>query len=294
MKRLKKKHQQSATLAIIGAKGNMGRLLASIFSPLFSVIKIDRESTSSDWRKTWKANIIWLSVPRSSIESLLVEKKFKKEQLVVDVCSLKRGLGAVVARTGATHLSLHPLHGTKVPFIGQRWALIQTLSRGEKHPRGKMLLNFLKEKGISFLPACSEGKHDFMMGITLSIPEMLTIVLEKIIEKYAEDSNRPVPTQEELMQWAVPASNAIFGSYLHLINSTPEWLRNEIVRETPGSLLLSLHQACEEVGGMSLGNVGKKIKAQSKLVRTISLCERDRARDWINAWFVDSTKTLFK
>ncbi|MDD5050425.1 MAG: prephenate dehydrogenase/arogenate dehydrogenase family protein [Candidatus Pacebacteria bacterium] len=282
------------TQAIIGARGSMGQFLVDTLSPVSKIMKVNRDSSKADWNKAWKADVIWLSVPRSSLDEMLSGKKFTKKQLLIDLCSLKRGLGKVIEKTGAIHLSLHPLHGAKVPLIGQRWAIIETSSHGEKNPHAKVLIDFFKKQGVAFLSASSEDQHDFMMGITLSIPEVLTIILEKVIGNYAKDAGKSSPTQEELMRWAVPASNAIFGAYAHTINSTPEWLRNEIIREAPHDLLQSVKEACKEIENISLESVEESIATQAKKITQIAPAERDRIRRWINQWFVDSTKTFFK
>jgi len=133
-----------------------------------------------------------------------------------------------------------------------------------------------------------------MMGLTLSVPEIITVILDEIIKKYAEGSGKQVPTQEELMRWAVPASNSIFAAYIHTINSTPEWLRDEIVSEVPNNLLAHVQSACREISEASISEVQKRMHTQCESIEKINPAERDRIRRWINQWFVDSTKTFFK
>ncbi|MBI2623516.1 MAG: prephenate dehydrogenase/arogenate dehydrogenase family protein [Candidatus Liptonbacteria bacterium] len=289
-----KKAQSKFTQAVIGAKGNMGRFLAQHLVALAPVIEIDADSSAAAWRKAWKADVIWLSIPREAIDSTFRGKKLNKNQLVVDICSVKSDVGRIIGESGATHLSLHPLHGPKVPLIGQRWAVIQTSSHGEQHPLGRVTLDFFRKQGVAFLPPVPHDQHDFMMGVTLSIPEVLTVVLDRVIGSYAKRSGKPVPSQEELMRWAVPASNAIFGAYVHIVNSTPEWLRYEIVKQAPHDVLGAIRDACRGIEELSLGDVEKEVAEQAQSVHQISPAEQDRIRRWINQWFVDSTKTFFK
>ena len=289
-----KKAKSKFTQAVIGAKGSMGRFLAQHLASLAPVIEIDMDSGAAAWGKAWKADVVWLSIPREAIGSILRGKKLNKNQLVVDICSVKKDVGEIIRKSGAAHLSLHPLHGPKVPLVGQRWAVVQTFSHGEQHPLGRATLDFFKKQGVAFLPPVPQDQHDFMMGVTLSIPEVLTVILNRIIGNYAKRSGKPVPSQEELMRWAVPASNAIFGAYVHIVNSTPEWLRYEIVKQAPHDILGAIRDACREIEKLSLDDVEKEITKQAQCVHQIAPAERDRIRRWINQWFVDSTKTFFK
>jgi hypothetical protein len=282
------------TIAVIGARGNMGWFLVQTLAPLGSIVEVDVASRKDLWRKAWKADMIWLSIPREAVDRVLKGKKLSRRQLVIDICTVKRGVEKVVAQTGATHLSLHPLHGPKVPLIGQRWAVIRTASHGEVHSLGRRTLEFLKQQGVAFLPPVSERQHDFMMGINLSVLEIFTVLLDRIIESYAWRAGESVPTREELMRWAVPASNAVFGAYVHIINSTPEWLRYEIVKEAPHDVLGAVHDACKKLEKLSLEGMKREIMHQSRFMHHIAPAEQDRIRRWVNQWFVDSTKTFFK
>lgn len=260
----------------------------------FPVKAVFSDSNKEVVDEALKADVIWLSVPRKAIDSILFGRKLSKKQLVVDICSIKKNVGDVIEKSGAIHLSLHPLHGAKVPLIGQRWAIIETPSGGEKSVLGKQVIEFFKKLGVAFLPPCTQSQHDFMMALTLSVPEILTVILDEIIKKYSEGSGKNVPTQEELMRWAVPASNSIFGAYTHIVNSTPEWLRYEIVKEVPGDLIEQIKKACGAISGMSIDDVQKKLHKQGMAIEKVNPAERDRVRRWVNQWFVDSTKTFFK
>lgn len=288
------KSSSKFTQAVIGAQGNMGQFLTRTLSPLSPVLKIDVNSSKKEWGKALKADVIWLSIPRNAVADVLEGKTFSKKQLIIDICTIKKGIGETLRKFSAAHLSFHSLHGSKVPLIGQRWAIIKTPSRGDQHPLGKQIIDFLKKQGVAFLPPVEESQHDFMMGITLSIPEVLTMVMDEIIKIYAESCGMKVPTKEELMRWAVPASNSLFGAYTHIVNSTPEWLRYEIIKEAPQSILGSVQEACRAIESFSLDDIRRTIAAQAVSVDSIPNAERDRVRRWINQWFVDSTKTLFK
>ncbi len=280
-------------ISIIGASGDMGKFLVSFLSPLGEIQSISRKNSQSEWDEAWKADVVWLSIPRDAIDLLLKNKKFRKDQVIVDICSIKRNLSEVIQKTGATHLSLHPLHGPNIPWSGQRWAVIPASKNILDNSRAKVVLSFLKKQGIHFVEAESEDYHDFMIALTLSMPELLTIVIESIIEKYIKENNYKMPSRSELNKWSVPASNALFGAYYHIINSTPCWLRKDILCKAHGDLIKNASEAFKDLSELTEKDVEKKFEKQAKDIKTLSPEERVKIRLWVENWFVDSTKTIF-
>src|SRR3989344_1657205 len=172
------------TNAIIGAKGEMGKnLLFPLLKQIGQVITVDRDSTPKEWKNAWKADVIWLSIPREEVPKILYKVKLKSQQLIVDVCSIKRRIIDVIASTGATHLSLHPLHGPYIALNGQKWALIKT---GAEHNKfAKQILDFLRGQGIQILEPVSENEHDFMMGVVFSFHKQKDLKPNLVIQKMA-------------------------------------------------------------------------------------------------------------
>lgn len=280
-------------IAIIGASGDMGKFLVSFLSPLGQIIAIDKKSSVDEWNEAWKADVIWLSIPRDAIDSLVGDKKLKKDQLVVDICSIKRNISKVIEKTGASHLSLHPLHGPNIPWSGQRWVIIPTDEKALNNLHAKDILNFLKKQGINFIEAESEDHHDFMLALSLSMPELLTVVIESLNEQYIKDSGFKKPSRSELNKWSVPASNALYGAYHHIINSTPYWLREDILCKAHNNLIGSARESFKKLADLSEEDIRKRFKKQEKDIKTLSTEERVKIRLWVENWFVDSTKTIF-
>lgn len=267
-------------------------LLLPLLKKTGPVAAVDKDSSPEDWNKVWQADVIWLAVPRDNIPELLESIVLSSNQLVVDICSIKRRLSEVIKKTGAAFLSLHPLHGPHVPIQGQKWAIIKTCSENE-NPLAKQVLSFLKNEGISFLEVVSEDEHDFMMGITLSLPELLTIFIDELIGNYAKNCKQPSPSMEKLTEWAVPASNALFNFYIHSINSSADWLRKDLICGAHGDLLNSAKESLNNLNVILAEQIDEKIKEQRNFVNALSLEERKRARQWIERWFVDSTQKIF-
>lgn len=272
------------TNAIIGAKGEMAK---NLLLPLFqnTVIKVDKGSPSSEWQKAWSADIIWLAVPREAVPSILKGVRLSSSQLIVDICSIKRGLSALVRSTGASFLSLHPLHGPYIPLAGQKWAVI----KGEE---GKEVLSFLKEQGISFITAESEEEHDFMMGIVLGIPELLTLVIDSLFDNYAKNHQKKKPELKKLIEWATPASNALFSFYAHSAYSSADWLRKDLILK--GGLLEEAKKSFADLSKISSKEIEEGVEKQREMVNKLPLEEQKRIRRWIERWFVDANQTYNK
>lgn len=281
------------TIAIIGAKGDMGKFLASFLSPLGAIQLVDKQSSLDEWRKTWEADVIWLSIPRDAIDLLLKNRALKENQLMVDICSIKRNLSEVIQKTGVAHLSLHPLHGPYIPLDGQRWAVIPTQKRVLNHPQAKIILGFLKKQGVNFFQAKSEEYHDFMLGITLSMPELITVIIENLIEQYIKDNNFKKPTDNELIKWSAPATNAMFGACRHTINSSSYWLRLDLLGKANPSLIRTARKTFEKLANLSEDSIRQRFKKQNIDINKLSFAERERIKFWIERWFSDSTKMLF-
>ncbi len=280
--------------AIIGAKGEMAKnLLLPLLKKIGPVRLVDKGDSSQKWAKIWKADVIWLSVPRDEVPSILSGIRLKPNQVIVDICSIKRRLSRVVRKTGALCFSLHPLHGPYIPINGQKWAVIPVDKKAADHPHIKTILSFLKNQGVSFIYSRSEDEHDFMMGITLSLPEFLTIVLDSLMDQYTKDCGQKKPDMKKLMEWAVPVSNSLFSAYIHSINSSANWLRKDIVFGAHGGLVKSAKKAFNNLSKISSSLIDKKINEQKKFVNNLPLEERKRVRQWIERWFVDSTQKIF-
>lgn len=280
------------TNAIIGAKGDIGKnLLVPLLKKIGQVIEIDRNSNSKELQNAWKADVIWLCVPRDEIPKVIKNRKIKSNQLVVDVCSIKRGISNLLSKVGP-YLSLHPLHGPHIPLNGQKWALIKTKSINHRYT--KKTLDFLKSQGVQILKPVSEKEHDFMMGVVLSFPELLTIVIDEVIEKYAKFNKIPKPSIEKIMEWSVPASNALFSAYIRSVDSSADWLRNELILGSYGDLLNVAKNAMSDLSkDLEKSFIKKSLNLQRNKINKLSGQERARVKQWIERWFADATQKMF-
>ena len=267
-------------------------LLSPLLKQLGQVILVDKETSQEDLKRAFEADVVWLSIPRNQVENILEGVNLKDSQLIIDICSIKRNLSEVIKKTKADHLSLHPLQGSRVPLNGQKWVVINR-EKSENNQKADEILEFLKKQGVSFIECPTEDEHDFMMGITLSLPEILTIVIESLVVQYSKECNQEKPSMEKLIEWSVPASNALFSSYIHAINSSAGWLRKDLLLGAHGNLLEIAKKTFEELSKISATEVEDRLSKQKDFVEKLPLEERKRIRQWIERWFVDSTQKIF-
>lgn len=283
------------TNAIIGAAGEMAKnLLIPLLTQIGPVIAVDRQSSETEWVSVWNADVIWLAIPRDEVPKVLQGIVLRHDQIVIDICSIKRRVSEVIAKTGAIHLSLHPMHGPYIPLEGQRWAIIETTQGVLKHTAAARIIEFLKLQNINFLTCKSEDEHDFMIGVVLSIPELLTIVIDSLIEGYAKGAGRPVPDVKKMTEWAVPAFNALYGFYIHSINSSADWLRSDLIAGAHGDLIESAKKVFAQLSKMTINDINEEIKQQKQFIDNLSATERRRVRSWVERWFADSSEIIFR
>lgn len=281
--------------AIIGAEGEMGKnLLSPLLKKLGTVVEVDRGSAISTWEDAWKADVIWLCIPRDEIPKIFKNIKLTSKQLVVDICSIKKNISKIILKTGATHLSLHPMHGPYIPLQGQRWAVVGKSKKILQHKNAIEILKFLKDQNINLLEVDSEDEHDFMIGVVLGVPELLTIVIDTLIKEYAKDSKQQIPDVKKMTEWAVPAFNALYGFYIHSINSSASWLRSDLILGAHGKLLPDAKKAFKNLSKLSTKEISSKLEEQKKFVDNLPKRDRERVRSWIERWFVDASQSIFR
>src|SRR5687767_9807995 len=112
----------SISHGIIGAAGDMGKSLLNLLSDNDGrVVGVDTSLAESDWDALWKSDVIWLAISRNAVDGVIGNRRILSSQLVIDICSLKRGVSTLVTSSGATHLSLHPMHGPNIRRDRQKW-----------------------------------------------------------------------------------------------------------------------------------------------------------------------------
>lgn len=281
----------SMSHGIVGAAGSMGKSLRRLLPGASGqIICVDKDSPESEWAKLWACDAIWLAIHRNVVDGLLKEQagRLKPSQLVIDICSLKRRISQLVKETGATHLSLHPMHGPYIRPDRQKWFRIGR--RDHLSNFADRILSYLEHLGITFLESDSEEDHDFKMGIVLGLKEIMTIVMDRLIVAYAQDCGKEQPSINALLEWSSPVANAVYGAYVHSVISSGNDLRKELVEGSYWTLRDSasrvLAQLARELTGLNLEH---EFKNQSSRIRDeLALVLQTDISAHINTWFEDA------
>jgi prephenate dehydrogenase/RimJ/RimL family protein N-acetyltransferase len=287
---------------IVGAAGDMGTSLRCLLSGTGGqVVGVDKDWPKSlnDWAKLWSCDVIWLAIEREAIDKMLKKKsgQLRPSQLVIDICSLKRGIAKPVDATGAEHLSLHPMHGPNIRQDRQKWFLIRR--RDRISDRAKHILTHLESLGVTFLDADSEDDHDFKMGVVLGLKEIMTLVMDRLILAYAKDCGKKKPSIDALLKWSSPVANAVYGAYVHSVLRSSDRLRRELVDgsyrvpQHDGSYLTlresasrALAKLATELTGLNLGH---EFKNQRSRLKALQPARQLDISSHINTWFEDAS-----
>lgn len=257
----------------------MGTALGKLFP---GAVCVDKDSDEAAWAEFWRCDVIWLAVPRHAIEDVLktVPAPLQSSQLLIDIFSTKERISERLKPLGAQHLSLHPMHGPNIDPKRQKWFLIGR--RDALTGRAHEVVTYLEGLGVRFLEAASEEDHDFKIGVVLGLKEILTLVIDRLIETYADDSNQPRPDIETLFDWSSPVANAMYGAYVHSIRSSEDWLRASLVEGSYGDVKASASKALRALAAeLPELNLEKEFEKQRDRVEG---APADVSR-YINAWF---------
>lgn len=232
---------KNPTIALFGANGEMGRYLLQPFlwKHAATLLCVDRDTPAKQCAKAWDAECIILAVPQGVLRELFGARKLRADQLVIDICSVKKDTGAIIRTAGAMHLSLHPMNGPHTPWTQQKWIVVGTEPR---HPLVEWFFGLLEEKHVLLHRVEDAEQHDFLMSIVLGIPEMVTVVLSMLLKQLKKTQQGTV-SLEDILTVASPAFAALMTMHMHTVWSTPLWLRKELLIDVHPSFI----GACRDV-----------------------------------------------
>jgi len=171
------------TVGIIGGNGKMGRQFGRVFKDLgFDVIVSDigTKLKNSDLAK--KADILVFSVPLHLSEKIIrkeIKNCKKKDQIILDLSSLKKRQMDAMKVAGGSCIGIHPLFG---PAHKSFRGLTIILCPGKCD---KPSLNFVKNlfgKTGAKIVIMTPEEHDKTMALIQVIPHLKTILSGELIK----------------------------------------------------------------------------------------------------------------
>lgn len=176
------------TVAVIGAKGGMGRMFSRLFKDFgHAVLDVDVDSALSPIEATKLADVVLVAVPITETEALIREigPYVQSESLLMDLTSVKTGpMRAMMESTQASVLGTHPMFGPKVHALqGQRMAICP--GRGEAWQT--WVEELLIARGLHLAHASPE-EHDRVMAVVQLLNHFETQVMGLTLARL----NRPL------------------------------------------------------------------------------------------------------
>lgn len=165
------------TVAVIGGKGAMGRLLERLFGDLgHAVLVADLDTPLRPVEAAAAADVVIVSVPIEATERVIAEvgPHVRDDALLMDVTSIKeRPLAAMLAATRASVLGTHPMFGPSVHSLqGQR----VVLCRGRGDAWAEWVARMLAARGLIVTESTAE-EHDRAMAVVQVLTHFQTQVL---------------------------------------------------------------------------------------------------------------------
>jgi chorismate mutase / prephenate dehydrogenase len=169
--------EASRTVTIVGGKGRMGRVFATMFADLghrVLVTDVDTDLTARD--AAAESDVVVISVPIDRTDDVIrdVGPHVRPDALLMDVTSVKRSpVEAMLASTPASVVGTHPMFGPSVHTLqGQRVVLCR--ARGDAW--ADWVAHTMSSHGIVITEATAE-QHDRVMSVVQVLTHFQTQVM---------------------------------------------------------------------------------------------------------------------
>jgi chorismate mutase/prephenate dehydrogenase len=165
------------TVAIIGAHGGIGGVMARLFGDLgHQLLLVDRDTPLRAAEAAAVADVTVVSVPIDATEAVIREvgPHVREDALLMDVTSVKQApLAAMLEATRGSVLGTHPMFGPRVHTLqGQR----VVLCRGRGDAWADWVARALAARGL-VVTECTADAHDRAMAIVQVLNHFQTQVL---------------------------------------------------------------------------------------------------------------------
>jgi len=223
------------TIAIVGGKGGIGQLMASLFADLgHAVMIVDIDTALTAERAASVADVIVLSVPIDITCEVIREvgPHVRDDALLMDVTSIKQvPMDAMLGACRASVIGTHPLFGPSVHSLqGQRMVL--TPGRGDEWL--SWCRTMFGARGLQLVETTPET-HDRMMSIVQVLTHFSTEVLGRAMQRLGVDVEEtlsftsPVYLLDLLMTARhFGQSSALYGAIQSTNPATPEVMQTFI------------------------------------------------------------------
>lgn len=168
---------ESRTVAVIGGRGEMGRLMAELFADLGHAVMIaDLDTRLTPQEAAGLADVVIISVPIDRTVEVIHQlgPKVREEALLMDVTSIKTTpVEAMLAASRASVVGTHPLFSPSVHSLqGQR----VVLTRGRGDEWFDWVMRMFHARGLNNVETTPD-KHDRVMSVVQVLTHFATEVM---------------------------------------------------------------------------------------------------------------------
>jgi prephenate dehydrogenase len=247
------------TLGIIGGTGKMGAFFHKVFAPYVQKILISSLDTELTNRElVERSDVVLLSVPIRDFAGVVEEllPHFRKEQLLLDLTSLKEMPCQAMLRAPSSVIGMHPLFGPTVGTISGQTIAICPVRAGNWEER---LFPILETQGAKLF-TIDPKTHDENMALIQSLTHFTALLFSDVVRKQKSLS--------ELLPFATPVFKMFAMLNARVLSQSPQ-LYSDMQMENPfvPQLLESFSQSLE-----NLENIVLK-KDKNAFVDFFTLCE---------------------
>ena len=125
-------------------------------------------------------DVVWIATPPSACAEILKKGGFRKEQIVADVCGIKRALKGYGQTCGGTYVGCHPMAGREVSGFRSAQAglfrgasMILTDVEG-KEAAAEILEKLSRQMGFARIVRCDSALHDQKIAYTSQLAHVVS------------------------------------------------------------------------------------------------------------------------
>ena len=200
------------TVGIIGGKGKTGSQFARIFRKLgFKVIVSDLDTKLTNCELIERADVVIFSVPLHLSERIMREEVGqckRKDQVVLDVSSLKERQVNMMNKAKGQVIGMHPLFG---PSKKSCDGLSMVFCPGRCHRKTVAEFRKLFEGAGMKITVMKPSEHDKLMAVVQVIPHLKTILAGELLREFGVNPKAPYEISTPIYKLELDIIGRIFS-----------------------------------------------------------------------------------
>jgi prephenate dehydrogenase len=200
------------TIGIVGGKGKTGSQFARFFRGLgFKVLISDLDTKLTNDELVERSDLVVFSVPLHLSEKIISEEVGKcrrKDQIILDVSSLKQNQVKAMNKAKGQVIGMHPLFGpSKTTFEG----LSMVLCPGRCRKKVLAEVRGIFEDAGMKINVMKPAEHDKLMAVVQVIPHLKTILAGELLREFGVNPKVPYDISTPIYKLELDIIGRIFS-----------------------------------------------------------------------------------